>query len=473
MSLVGFGLATIGNITDRILAFPVWLAIALVFLLPALEASAFVGLVFPGEIAVILGGVLASQGRAPLWVFVLAAVSGAIIGDSIGYLVGRRWGTHLLHGTIGRLPIIRGQLEKHLESAQAYVRRRQGGAVFFGRFTAALRALVPGLAGMSRVHYPSFLAYNVAGGVAWGSGFTILGYLAGASYKQVEKIAGRLGLLFLALIVASLILSWLLRRLGERSRRLEALGERLAATPAFVWVRSRFPAQVTWTGNRLDPSSPRGFWLTFTVAIGALAVWAFAGLTQDVVAHDEMALIDPQFETWVVAHRIAWVSSAMRIVTWLGSTTVIVPLMLVAVVGLVARRRDWRSAALLVAAVAGAAGLYNIVKPVVGQPRPPAALWIGHFGGAGFPSGHATQGVAFYGMLAVLLSIGLSLRARTFLWAGAGLVATAIGASRIYLGAHWLSDVLAGYALGAAWVAVLLAANAVFTKPGGGGQARG
>jgi undecaprenyl-diphosphatase len=126
-----------------------------------------------------------------------------------------------------------------------------------------------------------------------------------------------------------------------------------------------------------------------------------------------------------------------------------------------------------VAAVAGAAGLYNIVKPVVGQPRPPAALWIGHFGGAGFPSGHATQGVAFYGMLAVLLSIGLSLRARTFLWAGAGLVAIAIGASRIYLGAHWLSDVLAGYALGAAWVAVLLAANAVFTKPGGGGQTRG
>jgi undecaprenyl-diphosphatase len=76
-------------------------------------------------------------------------------------------------------------------------------------------------------------------------------------------------------------------------------------------------------------------------------------------------------------------------------------------------------------------------------------------------------------MLAVLLSIGLSLRARTFLWAGAGLVAIAIGASRIYLGAHWLSDVLAGYALGAAWVAVLLAANAVFTKPGGGGQTRG
>jgi hypothetical protein len=100
---------------------------------------------------------------------------------------------------------------------------------------------------MSRVHYPSFLVYNLAGGITWGSGFTILGYLAGASYKQVEKIAGRIGFLLLAIIVISLILSWLLRQLGERSRRLEALGERLAATSALVWVRTRFPAQVTWT----------------------------------------------------------------------------------------------------------------------------------------------------------------------------------------------------------------------------------
>ncbi|MDP9300705.1 MAG: VTT domain-containing protein [Actinomycetota bacterium] len=102
-------------------------------------------------------------------------------------------GTHLLHGTIGRLPIIRNHLDKHLQSAQAYVRRRKGAAVFFGRFTAALRVLVPGLAGMSDVHYPSFLAYNVAGGALWGTAFAVLGYLAGASYQRVEKIASRIG----------------------------------------------------------------------------------------------------------------------------------------------------------------------------------------------------------------------------------------------------------------------------------------
>src|SRR2546427_11820432 len=124
---------TIASITDQILGLPIWLAIALVFLLPALEASAFLGFVFPGEIAVILGGVLASQGRAPVWVFVLAAVSGAIIGDSTGYLLGRAWATDLLPGTICGLPIIREQLDTHLDTAQRYARRRKESALFFGR----------------------------------------------------------------------------------------------------------------------------------------------------------------------------------------------------------------------------------------------------------------------------------------------------------------------------------------------------
>jgi membrane protein DedA with SNARE-associated domain len=177
------------GVTDRILSLPRWLVLVLVFAFPALEASAFVGFVFPGEIAVILGGVAASRGTVPLWAVIAAAVSGAIIGDSTGYLIGRRWGTHLLHGTVGRLPVIRTHLDKNLDSARAYVQRRKGSAVFFGRFTAALRVLVPGLAGLSEVHYPAFLAYNVAGGALWGSGFAVLGYVAGASYHRVEHIS--------------------------------------------------------------------------------------------------------------------------------------------------------------------------------------------------------------------------------------------------------------------------------------------
>jgi membrane protein DedA with SNARE-associated domain/membrane-associated phospholipid phosphatase len=444
------------SVTDRILSLPGWLVLVLVFAFPALEASAFVGFVFPGEIAVILGGVAASRGTVPLWAVIAAAVSGAIIGDSVGYLVGRRWGTHLLHGTVGRLPVIRTHLDKHLDSARAYVQRRKGSAVFFGRFTAALRVLVPGLAGISEVHYPTFLAYNVAGGTLWGAGFAVLGYVAGASYHRVEKIASQAGLILLGLIVAGLIASRLLRHFAARSPGLKAIGDRAAATPPLAWARRRFPAQVAWGRRRLDARSPRGFWLTFTIAAGALAAWAFGGLTQDVTGHDDTALADPHVTAWVIAHRTGWLTGALQVLTWLGSTAVIIPAGLAVGLYFAIRRHDWRPLTLLTATVAGAVGLYDIVKALVGRPRPPAAIWIGHYSGAAFPSGHATQSTAFYTMLAILLAAGLSVRRRAILWSAAALVVLIVGASRIYLGAHWLTDVLAGYALGATWVAIVL-----------------
>jgi undecaprenyl-diphosphatase len=462
-------MGVLANITDRILSLPDWLVLAVVFAFPALEASAFVGFVFPGEIAVILGGVVASQARAPLWAVIAAAVSGAIIGDSVGYFIGRRWGTQLLHGTLGRLPVIRTYLDRHLESARAYVRRRKGAAVFFGRFTAALRVLVPGLAGMSDVHYPSFLFYNVLGGALWGAGFAVLGYLAGVNYHRVEKIASRVGLVLLGLIVLGLITSRLIRRLAARPSGLEAFGDRLAAKPPLAWVRRRFPRQVAWGRRRLDPRSPRGFRLTFTVAVGAVAAWAFGGLTQDVVGHDEAALLDPHVTAWVVAHRAEWLTSVMRVATWLGSAGVIVPMALIVGLSFILFRRRWRPLALLAAAVAGAFGLYEIVKPVVGRPRPPSAIWIGHFSGAAFPSGHATQSVAFYAMLAFVLGIGRSPGAKTVLWSSAAVVALVVGASRLYLGAHWMTDVLGGYALGATWVAVVVIVMLVASPQGTGG----
>lgn len=438
--------------------------LVLVFLVPALEASAFVGFVFPGEVALILGGVAAWRGTVPLWAVIAAGVAGAVIGDSAGYLIGRRWGEGLLHGTIGRLPVIRRRLDKHLESARAYVRRRRGGAVFFGRFTAALRVLVPGLAGMSQVEYPVFLAYNVAGGALWGTGMAVLGYLAGASYKHVEKIVGRAGLGFLALIVAGLVVSRLLRRYAGRPR-LRAAGDRLAGTLPVAWIRRRFPRQVAWSKRRLDAGDPRGFWLTFLVAAGALAGWAFGAITQDVVAPDELALRDPHIAAWVAEHRTGWLTSAAKAAAWPGSGLVVVVLV-AAAVAFLAARRDWRPAIMLALAAGGSVILCVVVQHLVGRQRPPAALAIGHSAGPAFPSGQATTAIACYGMLAVILSAGRPSRIRALLWLSAAAVTVLTGASQVCLGANWLTDVLGGWALGALWIAILLTAAVLITRPG-------
>ena len=121
------------SLIEHILSLSGWVALLIVFAVPALEASAFLGFVFPGETALILGGVLASYGRVSLWAVFLAGICGAVIGDSVGYLVGREYGARMLQATrFHRL------VKPHrVERAQDYLARRGGRAVFFGRFTAA------------------------------------------------------------------------------------------------------------------------------------------------------------------------------------------------------------------------------------------------------------------------------------------------------------------------------------------------
>jgi membrane-associated protein len=202
-------------VADTILGLSGPIVLVVVFALPALEASTLVGVLVPGELALVLGGVLAHLGRVPLWAAVAAGAAGAILGDSVGYAVGRRFGRRLL----ARLPrrLVR---PGHVERAMALVRRLGGPAVFVGRFTAVLRALVPGVAGMARMPYRTFAVYNAAGGLLWATGFVLLGFVAGRAYQTVERIAGQGGLVLLGAIVAGAAVAALARRWrhGHRGR---------------------------------------------------------------------------------------------------------------------------------------------------------------------------------------------------------------------------------------------------------------
>jgi undecaprenyl-diphosphatase len=206
----------IGGISEWILSLDGWVAIAVVFLFPALESSAFLGFVFPGEIAVLLGGVLASKGNIPLPAVIVAAIAGAVIGDMVGYFVGRRWGHQILRGAGRRVPFVRHRIDDHLESARSLLQRRGGAAVFLGRFTAALRVMVPGLAGMAELPYPTFAFFNVTGGVVWAIGVALIGYFAGTAWEHAATELGWAGGALLILVVLLLVGGKLLR---DRERR--------------------------------------------------------------------------------------------------------------------------------------------------------------------------------------------------------------------------------------------------------------
>lgn len=195
---------------QQLLATPAWLALLVVFALPALESSAFLGFVFPGEMAVLLGGVAAGQGHVPLAGVLAAGVCGAVAGDAVGYLVGRRWGRRILDSTLGRFV-----KADHLDRAERALGRRGGWAVFGGRFTVALRVLVPGLAGMARMPYRRFAVANVAGAGLWVATMVLAGYLAGNSWHTVGHYISMIGLGLTAAVLVLLVGG---RRLHRRPR---------------------------------------------------------------------------------------------------------------------------------------------------------------------------------------------------------------------------------------------------------------
>ncbi|MBF6330089.1 DedA family protein [Nocardia transvalensis] len=193
---------------------PVWVY-AIVALLVFAEDAIFVGFVIPGETAAVIGGVAASQNHVLLWAMILLVVAAAIVGDSVGYEVGKHVGTRLLNASI---------LDRHrarLDRAQNFLARRGGWAVFLGRFTAFFRAVMPALAGTSRMPYRKFLAFNAVGGLVWGTTFVVLGFLAGQSYEVVAKTVGRTMAIVVVALLAVALIVWKVRE-RRREHTLEA-----------------------------------------------------------------------------------------------------------------------------------------------------------------------------------------------------------------------------------------------------------
>jgi membrane protein DedA with SNARE-associated domain len=199
------------SILNKILHLDPAMVYVTVGLLVFAEAALFFGFIAPGETAVILGGVAASGGRVNVVALCAVVVIAAIVGDSVGYAVGSLWGERVL-----RLRILEHR-QGGIHTALGLLRRRGAIAVIIGRFTAFLRAVMPGLAGLSGLRYRTFLWANAAGGIVWGVGYVLLGYLLGSAYHRAEKYAGWVSTGLLALVVLIAVGLFVRGRVRKRS----------------------------------------------------------------------------------------------------------------------------------------------------------------------------------------------------------------------------------------------------------------
>jgi membrane-associated protein len=183
-----------------------WLAYTLIAALIFGETAVFVGFVLPGEIAAVLGGVLASRGHVSLPLLIIIVVLAAIAGPFIGYEIGRRMGSRLFAAKALRR--VRGGADR----ARSALGARGGAAVLLGRFVVVVRAVMPAAAGAAEVRYRTFAIYNVLGGLIWGTGYCLLGYLAGSAYAAVERRVGTGLAIAIGAVVVAAVAVWTIRR---------------------------------------------------------------------------------------------------------------------------------------------------------------------------------------------------------------------------------------------------------------------
>ncbi len=396
----------------------------------------------PGSSIVMLGGVLIGLGALDPWPTAVAAVIGAIVGDGLSYWLGHHYRERLPQlWPLSRYP-------QWLARGQAFFARHGGKSVFFGRFLSPVRAFIPVVAGMANMPPARFYVANVLSACAWAGAHLVPGWLFGASLQVAGAVSGRLALM----LVAVAVVLWVIGKLVHAA--LTRTWPRITALRDGMVERARRGSGATAriVLSLLDPARPESPALLAgaLVLIGGASV--FLGILEGVLAEDPLIGLDQSVYQALQNVRTAWADRVMVFITGLGGTPGTLPV-IVATAGWLAFKRRWRTLAYWLAAAGFAEAVVLLLKLTVGRARP-NTIYAGveQFS---FPSGHAAMAIVTYGFLAFLLARGKppGVRALIVVPVTVGVILTAF--SRIYLGVHWLSDVVASLGLGIAWVALL------------------
>ena len=390
------------------------LSVLIVMAVVFVETGLLAGFFLPGDSLLFTAGLLVAHGviGMPIWMVIVAASVAAFAGDQLGYLIGRRLGPRLMSRPQSRL-----LNPEHLERASSFFDRHGPRAVILARFVPVARTFTPPAAGAGRMPYRQFVIYNAIGAVAWCTSMLGAGYLFGG----IPFVNAHIELITLGIVLLSLA-----------------------------------PAGVAVLRSRLR-TNPRLALRLVSAGVVACAL-ATVALADAALERDGAAAHDSSITDTVILHRSDTVTPLAQAASWVGGEVSIALLSLAVIVTLfLARRR--REAVVFGTAMAGAAVLVVGIKHLVMRARPGPADLLGSVDhGYSFPSGHTLFSTVFLAMVVWLLLPHLSRRLRPFVVGAAVVLAVAVGASRVYLGYHWPTDVLASWLIATAWLGLLYVA---------------
>ncbi len=410
----------------------------LIFLIAFCDALAVVGIVVPALPLLFAVGALVGLGHVDGTYAIVCAALGAFAGDALSFWIGHRWGPQLReHWPFRRYPQL-------LDRGESLFRRHGSKGIVIARFVGPVRPFVPAVAGMLRMPLKRYLPASIFAAITWAAAFLAPGWLFGASYEAVAAVADRLALVLLALL-AVLALVWACvlytyRWFAGHANSLLARALNLSRA---------HPRLGRYAVALIDPNRPESASLAILAACLLGIGWAWFALLALLLARGGPLVLDHRVFEAMFALRNPLADRLMAGLASIGDAQVLVPTAALALLWLLWRRR-WMAAAHWLAALAFGWALSAWLGASIEMPRPPTAPT-----GFGFPSITVTMTTITFGFFAVLIARELPGRQRVWPYLVSGVVVALLGFARLYLGAHWLSDVIGGMLFGIVWLLLL------------------
>ncbi len=426
-----------------------------IFFVSLLESLALVGLLIPGTVVMFGIGALVGIGSISLKPTLVVAAMGAVAGDAISYWLGHYYQEQLKN----MWPFNR--YHRILEEGEKFFRRHGGKSIFFGRFVGPIRPVIPLVAGIMGMPGLYFTFVNIISAMAWAVAYVVPGVVLGTSLTIAGIVSTRL--IVLTLVVISLLWSffWLSKKIFAlvilKSNRWFDTVYRWAKTDTHKKGKFRTLKKIISFLLPDYEGDEQVFFLLLFLFIFSLIGFVF--ISQAVLLKHPIVELDRNIFYFLQSIRNPLADRFFVAITELGDLILFAILSLVIIVILLLQRAR-KSALLVVISFMGSLALVRLFKWLFRIERPITHLYKG-ISSWGYPSGHTAHSAVLFGMLFVLLvrslgNSGLDTRVkRISTWVSLSLAVTissVIGFSRLYLGAHWFSDVLGGFYLGWCWM---------------------
>lgn len=429
--------ALLNTLLDWIALHPHAFSIA-IFLVSLMESLVVLGLLIPGAALLFGAGALIATGALPLQPILLWTIVGAAVGDIVSFALGRHYHQRLrVIWPFRRYPVL-------VNRGVDFFVRHGGKSVFMARFIGPLRPIVPAIAGMMNMPVARFLIIDALACVLWAPVYILPGMVFGASLGLAAEVAGRL----VVLLVVFAVMAWIGVWLTSNLIRLVQPHAQVRLERLLAWSRNH-PRIRPLAGSLLDPDHPEATGLTILAVLFFITLWLLLLTLRQVLHGELLAGVDAYVYHTLTDLRTPWTDSVMLFFTALGDSKVLAWVMLACCSWLLLK--GCVKAVLHWLAVYACTGLLTWILKLSAQVARP----IPFDGSFSFPSAHAGMSVAVYGFLALLIARELPHTRRWLPYFSAGALIVPISLSRLYLGAHWFSDVLAGLSLGILWVTLI------------------